>query len=103
MMGVVYSAGQSLDTCVDHEGSSKEFTTADFPQFIGVAEHALGSIEAAAMAGAPKFPGAQLPVTAPLCAEASHWACDVLRKTATTSITQRTSHRMRCGMVDPPW
>ena len=50
-MGVVNSAGGSLDTCVDHEVFKQEFTTADGPQFNGVAERALGLIETAAMAG----------------------------------------------------
>ena len=50
-MGVVNSAGGSLDTCVDHEVFKQEFTTADGPQFNGVAERPLGLIEAAAIRG----------------------------------------------------
>ena len=77
-MGVVNSAGGSLDTCVDHEVFKQEFTTADGPQFNGVAERALGLIETAAMAGRIQarelFAGAQLPATESLGADASHWA-----------------------------
>ena len=67
----------------------QEFTTADSPQFNGVAERALGLIETAAMAGRIQarelFPGAQLPATESLWAEASHWACDALNRTATSA------------------
>ena len=48
-------------------GIKQEFTTADSPQFNGVAERALGLIETAAVAGRfharELFPGAQLPAT----------------------------------------
>ena len=75
-MGVVNSAGGSLDTCVDHEVFKQEFTTADGPQFNGVAERALDLIEMAAMAGRIQarelFPGAQLPATESLWVEASY-------------------------------
>ena len=54
----------------------QEFTTADSPQFNGVAERALGLIETTAMAGRTQarehFAGAQLPGTESLWAEASH-------------------------------
>ena len=57
----------------------QDFTTAGSPEFNGVAERALGLIETAAMAGRIQarelFPGAQLPATESLWAEASHWAC----------------------------
>ena len=56
----------------------EEFTTADNPQFNGVAERALGLIVTAAIAGRIQareiFPGVQLPATKSLWAEASHWA-----------------------------
>ena len=67
----------------------QEFTTADSPQLNGVAERALGLIETAAMAGRIQtyelFPGAQAPATESLWAEASHWACDALNRTATSA------------------
>ena len=48
-------------------GIKQEFTTADSPQFNGVAQRALGLIETAVMAGRiqirERFPGAQLPAT----------------------------------------
>ena len=70
-------------------GIKQEFTTADSPQFNGVAECALGLIETAAMAGRilarELFPGAQLPATEALWVGASHWACDALNRTATTA------------------
>ena len=62
-MGVVNSARESLETCV--------LTTADSPQFNGVAERALSLIETAAIAGriqAPMLsPSKQPPATA------CHW------------------------------
>ena len=64
----------------------QEFTTADSPQYNGVAERALGLIETAAMAGRIQarelFPGAQLPATESLWAEASRWACGALNRAA---------------------
>ena len=49
---------------------------ADSPQFRAVAERGLGLIETAAMAGRIQahelFPGAQLPATVSVWAEASH-------------------------------
>ena len=65
------------------------FTMADSPQLNGVAERALGLIETVAMVGRIQarelFPGAQLPATEPLWAEASNWACDALNRTATSA------------------
>ena len=67
----------------------QEFITADSPQFNGVAERALGLIETAARAGRIQarelFPGAQLTATESLWAEALHWACDALNRTATSA------------------
>ena len=66
----------------------QEFTTADSPQFNGVAGRALDLIETAAIGrriqARELFPGAQLPATESLCAEASHWTCDPLNHTATS-------------------
>ena len=94
------SEGESLKTCADREVSVKqEFATADSAQFSGVTEHTLGLIETAAMAGRIQarelFPGAQLPATASLCAEVSHWTCDALNRTATTADPESKSpHEM---------
>ena len=50
-MVVANSAGSSLETCVDPTGIRQESTTADSPQFNGVAEFTLGLIWTAQMAG----------------------------------------------------
>ena len=67
----------------------QEFTTADRPQFNGVVKRALGLIKTAAMPGRIQarelFPGAKLPATESLSAEASHQACDVLNRTPTSA------------------
>ena len=89
-MGAVNFAGGNLATYLSRSRCIKqEFSTAGSPQFNGVAERALGLIETAAMAGRIQarelFPGAQLPATESLWAEASHWACDALNRTATSA------------------
>ena len=65
---------------------TQAFTTVNSSQFNGVAERALGLIETAAIAGRIQarepFPGAQLPATESLWAEASNWACDALNRPA---------------------
>ena len=79
--GGQFRGGKFGDLC-RYRGIKQEFTTADRPQFNGVAERALGLIETTAMAcriqDRELIPGAQLPATAPLWAEAFHWACDAL-------------------------
>ena len=79
--GGEFCGGKFADLCRSR-CIKQEFTTADSPQFNGVPERALGLIETAAMAGRVQarklFPGAQLPATESLWAEASHWACDAL-------------------------
>ena len=86
--GGEFRGGKFGDLCRSR-GIKQEFTTADSPQFNGVAERALGLIETAAMAGRIQarelFPGAQLPATESLWAEASHWACDALNRAATSA------------------
>ena len=77
--GGEFRGGKFRDLC-RLQCIKQEFTTADSLQFNGVAECALGLIETAAMAGRIQarelFPGAQVPATESLWAEASHWACD---------------------------
>ena len=86
--GGEFRGGTFGDLCRSR-GIKQEFTTADSPQFNGVAERALGLIETATMAGRIQarelFPGAQLPATEALRVEASHWACDALNCTAMTA------------------
>ena len=86
--GGEFRGGELGDLCRSR-GIKREFTTADNRRFNRVAERALGLIETAAMAGRIQarelFPGAHLPATESLWAEASHWACDALNRTATTA------------------
>ena len=88
-MGAVNFCGGDFGGLCRSRCIKQEFTTADNPQFNGVAERALGLIETAAMAGRIQarelFPGAQLPATGLLWAEASHWACDALNRTAASA------------------
>ena len=83
-----FHGGKFGDLCRSR-GIKQKLRTADSPQFNGVAESALGLVETAAKAGQIQahelFPGAQLPASASLRAEASHWACDALNRTATTA------------------
>ena len=64
----------------------QEFTPAYSPQYNGVAERGLGSIEKIAMAARIQakvlFGHVQLPKTDKLWAEAMHWACDAMNHTA---------------------
>ena len=103
--GGEFRGGEFGDLCRTR-GIKQEFTTADSPQFNGVAERALGLIETAAMAGRIQarelYPGAQLPATDSLWAEASHWACDALNRTATTANPESKSpYEMWYGRPPP--
>ena len=84
----------------------QEFTTADSPQLNEVAERLLGLIETATMAGRIQarelFPGAQLPATESLWAEASHWACDALNRTVTSANTANKSPYEMWYLNSPP-
>jgi len=103
--GGEFRGGKFGDLCRTR-GIKQEFTTADSPQFNGVAERALGLIETAAMAGRIQarelYPGTQLPATESLWAEASHWACDALNRTATTANPESKSpYEMWYGRPPP--
>lgn len=67
----------------------QEFTPSNSPEYSGVAGRGLSIIDAAAMSArvqsGVKLPHVQLPPTEPLWAEATHWACDALNRTATTA------------------
>ena len=82
----------------------QKFTTADSPQFNGVAERALGLIETAAMADRMQarelFPGARLPATESLRAKSSNWACVALNRAQQRPLTLQTSRRTKCGTVN---
>ena len=89
-------------------GIKQEFTTADSPQFNGVAERALGLIETAAMTGRvqarKRFPCAQLPATVLFWAEA--WECrgysmaKGFRKGIKQSMLTRTDKKQGRASVD---
>ena len=82
----------------------QEFTTADCPQYNGVAERQIAMIEAGCHAGriqaAAKYPNEVLPRGESLWAEQAHWACNALNCTA-SSANHGFKSPMRCGLVDP--
>ena len=86
--GGEFRGGNFGDLCRSR-GIKGEFTTADSLQVNRVVECALGLIDSAPMASRIQtrrlFPGVQLSATESLWAEASHWACDALNRTATTA------------------
>ena len=67
----------------------QEFTTADFPQYNGVAERQIAIIEAAGLAAriqaVAKYPNDVFPRGERLWAEKAHWACHALNCTATSA------------------
>ena len=67
----------------------QEFTTADSPQYNGVAERQIAIIEAAGLASriqaAVKYPNEVCPRGGSLWAEQAHWTCHVLNCTATSA------------------
>ena len=79
--------GSFGDLCRDR-GIKQEFTCQDSPEMNGIAERALGLIEASAMAAHFQakeiFAGIPLPTSDRLWAESMRWACDCLNRTATT-------------------
>ena len=72
---------------------TQEFTTADNPEYNGVAERGL-AIESAALT-IRIFPGFDTPERSSLWAEAMRWTCDAYNRTATVA-NPKTVHRMRC-------
>ena len=84
----------------------QEFTNAQGPELNGVAERTLGIIQNAALAAriqAPIiFPHVALPPSETFWAEAVHWACETLNRTATTSNPDNKSpHEMWYGEAAP--
>ena len=86
--------GDFGDLCRDR-GIKQEFTTADSPEMNGIAERALGMIEASAMAARLQakeiFAGTPLPSSDRLWAESMRWACDCLNRTSTTANPENKS------------
>ena len=82
----------------------QEFTTADNPEYSGVAERGLPMIESAALAARTQaselFPGYSIPEGASLWAEAMNWACDAYNRTATVANSgNRSPHEMFYGVT----
>ena len=73
----------------------QEFTTPDTPQYNGVAERGLALIEmcqqAARIQAATLYPTGDVPKTESLWAEASSWACDAMKRAATSANPERKS------------
>ena len=86
--GGEFFGGEFRDVCRQH-CVRQVFTNAKSPELNGVAERALGNIQNAALAAriqAPiLFPHVELPPSETLWAEAVHWACEALNRTAITS------------------
>ena len=83
----------------------QEFTTADSPQYNGVAERQIAIIEAAGLAAriqaAAKYPNEVFPRGESLWAEQAHWACHALNCTATSANPgYKSPHEMWFG--SPP-
>ena len=80
--------GEFAEIC-NKNGIKREFTSANTPQLNGVAERGLALIEKLAktsmIQAKSSFVGQDLPSTERLWAEAHHFACDNLNRTATTS------------------
>ena len=82
----------------------QEFTTADSPEYNGVAERRLAMIESAAPAAriqaSELFPEFEIPVKPSLWAEAMSWACDAYNRTATVANPgNRPPHEMFYGEI----
>ena len=74
----------------------QEFTTADSPEYNGVAERGL----AARIQASEFFPGFDIPVKPSLWAEAMSWACDAYNRTATVANPgNRSPHEMFYGEI----
>ena len=81
-----FSKGASGTRCTTGKMRQK-FTTADSPQYNGVAERQIAIIEASGLAArvqaAAKYPDEVFPRGESLWAEQAHWACHALNCTAT--------------------
>ena len=85
---------EKFETFCREGNKTQEFTTADSPEYNGVAERGLATIESAALA-LRIFPGFDSPERSSLWAEAMRWTCDAYNRTATVA-NPKTVHRMRC-------
>ena len=103
--GGKFSEGKFGRLCRDRN-TKQEFTTADSPEFNGVAERGLAMIESASSLAARikasvLFPGFRVSEGPSLCAEAMNWACDAYIRTATIANPgNRSPYEMFYG--EPP-
>lgn len=98
--------GRFAEIC-RHHGIKREFTSANTPQYNGVAERGLTLIEKLAKASIfqaqESFRGMGLPAMGPFWAEAHNFACDNLNRTATTSNKNMLSpYEVWHGKKPPP-
>ena len=82
----------------------QELTTADSPEYNGVAERGLATIESPALAAriqaSELFPGFDIPEKPSFWAEAMSWACDAYNRTATVANPgNRSPHEMFYGEI----
>ena len=96
--GGKFSKGDFGALCIT-EKFMQEFMTADSPQYNGVAERHIASIEAAGLTAriqaAAKYPSEVFPRGESLWAEQAHWACHALNCTATSAKTgYKSPHEM---------
>ena len=86
-----FKGGAFADLCRER-GIRQEFTSADSPQFNGVAGRGIALIESAGKAAAIQigimFPSMGVPSRDSLWAAQAYWACHGLNSTATTSNAQ---------------
>ena len=99
--GGEFSEGKFGKLCRERN-IKQEFTTADSPEYTGVAERGLALIESAALAAriqaSELFPGFNVPEGPWLWAEAMNWACDAYNRTATVGNSRNCSpHEMSYG------
>ena len=103
--GGEFFGGEFGDVCRQY-CVKQEFINAKSPELNGVAERALGILQNATLAAqiqAPiLFPHVKLPPSETLWAEAVHWACEALNRTANTSNPgSKSPHEMWHGKAAP--
>ena len=92
--GGEFSEGKFGKLCRERN-IKQEFTTADSPEYNGVAKRGLALIESAALAAriqaSELFPGFNVPEGPSLWAEAINWACDAYNHAATVGNSRNRS------------
>ena len=81
-----FNGGKLGKLCREGNNKKQDFTTADSPEYNGVAERGLAMLISDALAAriqAPElFPGLSVPGGSLLWVEAMNWACDAYHRTA---------------------